>query len=334
MRDLVALPKAELHLHLEGAMRIDTVVELADRNGVPMPSGLTDAGWRFAGHDDFIAQYIALCGLMTRLEDYRRLGEEVTHDLAATGVHYAEAVFTPSAHAATMGEDWFGPIEAILDGVAAGERATGTTVRLTPDVVRDAGLEAGTRTLEVAKTFAGRGVVALNCAGSEVAPIAPFAPIFRDAKASGLGSVPHAGEWAGPENVWETLEHYDPDRIGHGVRAIDDPRLVETLAERGIPLEVSPVSNVATGVYPSLAAHPFPALREAGVTLTLNSDDPPMFGGAWLTNVYEAARDAWGLTDEDLAAIAATAVAVSFADQARKDELTEAIRAWLAAPDA
>ncbi len=245
-------------------MRVATVLELVERNGVPVPSGLTETGWRFSGPEDFIAQYIAVCGLMTRLEDYQRLGREVAEDLAATGVRYAEAVFTPSAHAATMGEDWFGPIEALLDGLAAGERATGTAVRLTPDVVRDAGMDAGRRTLEVARKFAGRGVVALNCAGSEVAAIAPFASLFAEAKEAGLGSVPHAGEWAGPENVWETLEHYAPDRIGHGVRAIDDPQLVETLAERRIPLEVSPLSNVATGVYPSLEAHPFLRLRKRG----------------------------------------------------------------------
>jgi adenosine deaminase len=334
MRDLRALPKAEIHIHMEGAMRIGTVLELADRNGVPAPSGLTEAGWRFAGSEDFIAQYIAVCGLMTRLEDFRRLGEEVGEDLAANGVRYAEAVFTPSAHAATMNGDWFGPIEALLDGLAMAERATGTTVRLTPDVVRDAGLDAGRRTLEVARRFAGRGVVALNCAGSEVAPIAPFAPLFLEAKEAGLGSVPHAGEWAGPNSVWETLEQYAPDRIGHGIRAIDDPRLVDTLAERRIALEISPLSNVATGVYRSLSDHPFLPLRAAGVVVTLNSDDPPMFGGAWLTTVYEAAREAWGLTDEELAAIATTGVEVSFADEQRKAGLVGEIEAWLVAPDA
>lgn len=334
MRDLRALPKAELHIHMEGAMRVTTVLELVERNGEPAPSGLSETGWRFSGPEDFIAQYIALCGLMTRLEDYQRLGREVAEDLAATGVRYAEAVFTPSAHAATMGDDWFGPIEAMLDGLAAGERATGTAVRLSPDVVRDAGMDAGRRTLEVARKFAGRGVVALNCAGSEVAAIAPFASLFAEAKEAGLGSVPHAGEWAGPANVWETLEHYAPDRIGHGVRAIDDPRLVATLAERRIPLEISPLSNVATGVYPSLEAHPFLRLREAGVVVTLNSDDPPMFGDAWLTPVYEAARRVWGLSDEELAAIARTGVDVSFAEEERKAELGMGIDAWLAAPGA
>jgi aminodeoxyfutalosine deaminase len=170
----------------------------------------------------------------------------------------------------------------------------------------------------VALRFAGDGVVA-NCAGSERAGIGPFYSYFRRAKDAGLGSVPHAGEWAGAQNVWDTLEAFAPDRIGHGVRAIEDPRLVDTLAELAIPLEISPLSNVATGVYPTLA-DPFLRLREAGIIVTLNSDDPPMFGDAWVGDVYEAARDAWGLDDTELAQIARAAVSASFADDTFKRE--------------
>jgi adenosine deaminase len=330
MRDLRSLPKAELHVHLEGAMRLDTVRELAERNGVSVPTGLGPDGWRFDGFLDFIDQYIALCDLCTDLDDFRRLGVEVTADLAANGVRYAEAVFTPSAHAAAFGDDWIGPIEALLDGLAAGARDHGTVVRLTPDVVRDLGVDAAERTLEVARKFADDGVVGLNCAGSERSEIEPFAAVFRAAKDAGLRSVPHAGEWAGPHNVWQTLEHFLPDRIGHGVRSFEDPRLVERLVADGIPLEVSPISNVATGVYPSLEAHPFERLRDAGVVVTLNSDDPPMFG-AWLADVYEAARAAWGLSDHDLASIARTGVRSSFADGPTKGEIERGIDAWLAA---
>jgi adenosine deaminase len=331
MRDLRALPKVELHIHLEGAMRIATVLELADRNGVPAPTGLGPDGWRFDGFLDFIDQYIALCDLLTELDDFRRLGEEVSADLAANGVRYAEAVFTPSAHAAAFGDDWTSPLEALLDGLAAGARAHGTLVRVTPDVVRDLGVPAAERTLDVALAHMDAGVVGLNCAGSERADIAPFAPVFRAAKQAGLRSVPHAGEWAGPDNVWQTLEYFLPDRIGHGVRSIDDPRLVEHLAAAAIPLEISPISNVATGAYPSLEHHPFMRLREAGVVVTLNSDDPPMFG-AWLADVYEAARADWSLHDEALAEIARTGVRASFADDDVKAAIVSAIDAWLASP--
>jgi adenosine deaminase len=330
MRDLAALPKAELHLHLEGAMRIGTIHELADRQGLALPTGLTTEGWRFAGFLDFIDQYVAMCSLMNDLDDFRRLAHEVCEDLAATGVRYAEAVFSPSNHAGRLGGDWFGPIEAVLDGLAAGERDTGVVVRLDPDIVRDLGLEQADKVLEVALKYAGRGVVALNAAGSERTDVGAFARHFRAAKEAGLKSVPHAGEWAGPENVWATLEAYDPDRIGHGVAAANDSELVSRLADLGIPLEVCPVSNVGTGVFASLAEHPFERLRAAGVVVTLNSDDPPMFG-AWLTDVYEAARATWGYADEQLAEIARTGVRASFADDDIKARILRGIDGWLAA---
>ncbi|MDH4112205.1 MAG: adenosine deaminase [Actinomycetota bacterium] len=331
MRDLRTLPKAELHIHLEGAMRVETVRELAERDGSPLPSGLTPDGWRFDGFLDFIDQYIAMCGLMTHLEDFRRLGMEATEDLAANGVRYAEAVFTPSAHAAAFDDDWTSPLEALLDGLAAGARAHGTVVRVTPDVVRDLGVDAAERTLEVARKFVDDGVVGLNCAGSERSEIAPFAAVFRAAKDAGLRSVPHAGEWAGPDNVWRTLAHFEPDRIGHGVRSIEDPRLVDHLATEAIPLEISPLSNIATGVYASLEDHPFLALRDAGVVVTLNSDDPAMFG-AWITDVYEEARVRWRLRDEDLAALAGAAVRASFADDGTKAAIERGIESWLSSP--
>ncbi len=332
MRDIATLPKAELHIHLEGAMRIATIRDLAERNGVTTPAALGDDDhWRFDGPSDFIGNYMALCSLNTSLEDFHRLGREVCEDLAAAGVPYAEAVFSPGNHARRFDDDWYGPIEAVRDGLAAGEREHGVVVRLCPDIVRDMGLDDAERTLEVALRFAGDGVVALNAAGSERTGIEPFADLFARARAAGLGSVPHAGEWAGAENIWATIEYYRPDRIGHGVHAIEDPALVTELARTGLPLEICPLSNLATGEYPSLAAHPFPALRNAGVVVTLNSDDPTMFGG-WLDDVYTAARDAWHLSDEDLAGLARTAVEVSFADAEIKRRVSAAIDDWLVAP--
>jgi adenosine deaminase len=331
MRDLRALPKAELHIHLEGSIRTETVRELADRDGAPTPHGLDVDTWRFDGFMDFIQNYGETCALLTTLDDFRRIAEEFCADLAGAGVRYAEAVFSPANHAARLG-DWFGPIEAVLDGLEVGARSHGVRVQLTPDVVRDFGMEEAERTLEVATKFAGRGVVALNAAGSERAPVADFASIFVRARDAGLRSVPHAGEWAGPQNVWQTLEHYAPDRIGHGVRSIEDPRLVDVLAARGIALEVSPLSNVATGVYGSLDDHPFTRLRDAGVVVTLNSDDPSMFG-AWVDTVYEAARSTWGFRDGDLAQVAVAAVDASFADDGTKAAIRSGIDAWLAAPD-
>src|SRR4029079_16121035 len=285
------------------------------------------------------------------LGDFRRLAVELCEDLAATGVRYAEVVFSPGNHARRFADDWYGPIEAVLDGLAAGEARSGVTVQLCPDIVRDNGLDdaertvegarryAGrsvlclnvtARTVEVACRYAGRGVVALNCAGSERTDVSPFAPLFRRAADAGLRSVPHAGEWAGPENVRATIRYLRPDRIGHGVRAAEDPVLVLELAERRLPLELCPISNVATGASPDLASHPFPLLRNAGVVVTLNSDDPAMFG-AWLTEVFEMARDTWDLDDAALADLARAGVDASFADASRKAALRRDIDDWLAA---
>jgi adenosine deaminase len=330
MGDLRTLPKVELHVHLEGSARVATLREFAERDGAPLPHGLDDDRWSFDGPMDFIANYFELCRLFTRLEDFQRIALECCADLAASGVRYAEAVFSPGNHARPLGGDWFGPIEAVLDGLAAGARDHGVTVRLCPDIVRDNGLEDARRTLDVALRFAGRGVVALNCAGSERADTAPFAPLFREARSAGLRSVPHAGEWAGPDNVRATLRDLQPDRIGHGVRAAEDPALVSELADLGIPLEVCPVSNVATGVYPDLRSHPLPMLRDAGVVVTLNSDDPTMFGG-WLTDVYVASQEAWGLDDAALAGLARAAVTASFAEESTKQALRRDIDGWLAA---
>jgi adenosine deaminase len=331
MRDLRTLPKVELHLHLEGSARAETLREFADRDGAPVPHGMGPDGWTFGGPMDFIDNYLELCQLFATVDDFRRLAVELCADLAASGVPYAEVVFSPGNHARRLDGDWFGPIEAVLDGLAAGERDHGVTVRLCPDIVRDNGLEDAQRTLEVAVRYVGNGVVGLNCAGSERTPVERFGWLFRKAGRAGLRSVPHAGEWSGPESVRATIEHLRPDRIGHGVRSAEDPALVQLLAERRIPLEICPVSNVATGVYDRIEDVPLIELRDAGVTVTLNSDDPTMFG-ARLTEVYAAARNAWALTDSDLAAIARVAVDASFADEDRKRAIGRDIDAWLAAP--
>ena len=331
MRDLRSLPKVELHLHLEGSARPETLQELADRDGAALPHGMGANGWTFGGPLDFIDNYLELCQLLAHLDDFRRLAVELCEDLAETGVSYAEVVFSPGNHARRLDDDWFGPIEAVLDGLDAGERDHGVRVQLCPDIVRDNGLEDAQRTLEVALRYAGNGVVALNCAGSERTSVERFGWMFRKAARAGLKSVPHAGEWAGPGNVRATIKHLRPDRIGHGVRAIEDPALVADIAARRLPLEICPVSNVATGVYERIEDVPLLALRDAGVPVTLNSDDPTMFG-RWLADVYAAARDAWQLSDADLASLARTSVEVSFAEEARKAALLDGIDAWLAAP--
>jgi adenosine deaminase len=328
MRDLIALPKAELHIHLEGSIPPDLVRELADRDGRRLPTHFGEDGWeRFGSNARFIAAYVEVCALLTRLDDFRRVAFGLCRDLAAQGVRYAEVVFSPAQHAARLG-DWFGPTEAVLDGFAAGERAFGVVARLAPDIIRDLGMEQARGTVEVALKFMGQGVVAINCAGSERAKPGVYADLVRTAVEAGLHSVPHAGEWAGPENIWETLASLAPERIGHGVRAIDDAALVRHLAEIGIPLELCPTSNVATRAVASLQQHPFVRLRDAGVVVTLNSDDPGMFG-SWIADEYEIGRSVFGLSDEELAEIDRAGVWASFADVSLKAEILSGIDAWL-----
>ena len=270
MRDLHALPKVELHIHLEGSVRVPTLRELADRSGVlSRTASAGGSDWRFDGFLDFIDNYIEACALLSAPEDFRRVAEEFCADLAANGVRYAEAVFSPSNHAARLG-DWYGPIEAVLDGLEAGRRVHGVQVQLCPDLVRDNGVEEAERTLEVALKFAGRGVVALNAAGSERAPVAAFAPMFRRAKDAGLRSVPHAGEWAGPQNVWDTLATVEPDRIGHGVRVDRRSASGRGARERASRSRSRPSRTWRPASYPSLADS-VPPVREAGVVVTLNS---------------------------------------------------------------
>ena len=329
MRDLARLPKAELHIHLEGSIRPGTVRELAEHHGRPTPDALAPTGWTpFRDSLHFIEQYVEVCGLLGDLEDFRRVAYEFCQDLAAQQVRYAEVVFSPAQHAARMG-DWFGPIEAVLDGLGQGERAFGVVTRLCPDIIRDLGMEQAQRTVEVALKFLGGGVVAINSAGSERTTPGVYADLVASAVAAGLHSVPHAGEWAGPQNIWETLHSLQPERIGHGITAVQDAALLARLADIGMPLEVCPSSNVATGAVASLEEHPFDRLRAAGVVVTLNSDDPGMFG-SWLTSEYTIAREVFGLNDHELAELARAGVRSSFAERDVKAGIEAGIDAWLA----
>ena len=210
--------------------------------------------------------------------------------------------------------DWFGPIEAVLDGFAAGARDTGVVARLEPDFIRDFDLEHAGDVLQVALKYAGRGAVSVNSAGSERPPSrgTPTSSAGRSRQGCHRPRMPASGP--DRENVWATLEHLAPARIGHGVRSVDDPRLVAHLADLGIPLEACPTSNVATGVFASLAEHPFPRLRDSGVVVTLNSDDPAMLGscGRATSSAWRARYSA--TTTRDLADIARAGVRASFAD--------------------
>jgi adenosine deaminase len=319
MRDVVALPKAHLHVHLESTVRWSTLAELADANGVAVP------GREFT---DFFAHnhLVRLC--LARPEDFRRIALEYCADEAAQGTRYAEVSFTAAAHGERLG-DAEAPLEAVLDGLAAGLSRYQVECRLILDHSRRRSLARAWRSLDLARRYADRGVVAIGAAGDEAYPLEPFADVWAAARAAGVHVVHHAGEAAGAGSVRAALGPGRAERLGHGIRVLDDAALVAEVRDRRVPLEVCPSSNVALGFAPSLAGHPLPRLREAGVVVTLNADIPAQTG-APLATEYARVRDAFGYGDEVLAELARAGVDASFAPPGTKASIRAGIDAWLA----
>lgn len=231
-----------------------------------------------------------------------------------------------------MGErvgDWEKPLLAVIEGLAAGENDFAVRYRLVLDHSRRRPVEQAWRTLELALDHLDV-VVALGLGGDDAYPAEPFREVFEVAKSAGLRSVPHAGEAAGAESVREAIAHLQADRIGHGIRALDDADLVEELRDAGVALEVCPSSNVALGLVPSLAAHPLPRLIQAGLTVTLNTDIPTMTGVS-IAAEYENVRAMFGFDDAQLACVAAAGVDASFAPPSLQQRLRQEISDWLAA---
>jgi adenosine deaminase len=268
-----------------------------------------------------------VCACLREPEDFRRIAYEFCEDEAAEGVRYAEVTFSLPEHGFNWG-DWDTPVAAVLDGFAAGGRACGVTCRLIIDAVRNFPLDGAERAMRVALRYRDAGVVALGLGGSEKDPPEPFAEIFRAARDGGLHSVPHAGETAGAESIRGAVYALGAERIGHGIRVLEDPVLVEDLRARELPLEVCLTSNVASGVVRRIEDHPFPRLLAAGLVVTLNSDDPSMFRSP-LAGEYALARTVFGLDDVALAERARCGVRASFAEETRKNTLLAEIDHWL-----
>ena len=331
-RDLIALPKAELHVHLEGSMRPATVVQLAAACGVALPEGLRDGRYDFRDFTHFIAEWVAGLQCLTRPEDFRRIAYEFCQDEAAQGVRYAEISFSLPEHASRL-DDWDGPILGVLEGFADGERDFGVTCRPYVDLVRGLPMELSRGALRSAIRHRDDGVMGVGLGGDERHPPERYAELFGRAVDAGLHALPHAGETAGPPSIRGALDALHAERLGHGIRCLEDPDLVDELRERAIALEVCPTSNVMTRVVPSLDQHPLPALLDAGLTVTINSDDPSMFSSP-IAAEFELARTVFGLDDAALARIAGTAVGASFAPAAVKEAIDRDIEVWAPRPAA
>jgi aminodeoxyfutalosine deaminase len=335
---LRAAPKAELHLHLEGAIAPATALALARRNGVALPAtdevGLR-AWFAYRDFDHFLAVIRAVAGCLRTVEDYERVTHELGRDLARQGVRYAEVALSPSLHArrGVPFDTYFG---GMVRGRARVRADFGVELAWIFSIVRRWDDPAETRAqadYTTAAALAGRddGVVALGLAAAEAdAPPEPFAPWFDRARAGGLHSAPHAGETAGPASIWGAVRALGAERIAHGVRAIEDRALLAHLAARGIALDVAPTSNIRLGVYPSYAAHPLRRLHDAGVALTINTDDPPLFGTT-LNDEVALLAGPFGLDVAAIDAILLNGVRKSFLPDARRDVLAAAFAAELAA---
>jgi adenosine deaminase len=328
VRDLALLPKGHLHLHLEAAVRPATLAELAAAVGIPTPE--------VRGYDDFggfVERYVGLIPTLLADGHLERLVDEAVADAAADGAVYVEFGVSPHTYLAQDGS-----LLAALDRhlaltEAAGERH-GVAVGLMVTVDRTLGQEHALDIARTAAARAGRGVVSLGLANEERGyPARDFAEAFAVARDAGLQSAPHAGELVGPESVREAIDVLKADRILHGVRSIEDPDLVAVLAERGIPLDVCPTSNLLLHVVDDLAAHPLPQLLAAGVRCSINADDPILFGPGILGD-YEVARERMGLTDAQLAACAWTSIETTLAPDAVKSAARAGIDTWLAAEPA
>lgn len=320
-----SLPKAELHVHLEGSIMPELALRLAARRNVRLPGdergveGLREA-YEFRSFRDFLQVYVALSSTLQQAEDFAEVVVGVAEQLAAQQVRYAEMTFTPMTHVA-RGVD----ADAMLDGLAHGRARAcdelGVELAWVFDVVRSLPDQAD-QTLELALRGRDQGVIAVGVGGPEGPnwSVAPLASMFARAKAEGLRSVPHAGEQWGAPSLRETLDLLAPDRIGHGVRCLEDLDIVAELIDRNIKLEVCPSSNVALGVVASLAEHPLPRLLERGLAVSLGSDDPPLFGTS-LVEEYRRCAYAFGWGPEQIRARACAAVEHSFMPDDRKQAL-------------
>jgi adenosine deaminase len=336
-RDLRLLPKAHLHLHFTGSMRHTTLVELADRHGVRLPDAL-DEDWppRLSATDEkgwfrFQRLYDVARSVLRSEQDVRRLLLEAAQDEAAEGSGWLEIQVDPSGYAS-----WFGGITAftdiVLDAARSASEATGVGIAVVVAANRTRHPLDARALARLAAQYAGRGVVGFGLSNDERRGEVPaFAPAFRIAARAGLLAVPHGGELRGPDSVRACLDHLRAERLGHGIRAGEDPALLQRIIDTGVALEVCPASNIALGVYPELAAVPLRQLVEAGAQVALGADDPLLFGSR-LVDQYEIARSVHGFADDELATLARQSVEASTAPPEVRGRLLTRIHAWLAEP--
>jgi adenosine deaminase len=311
------LPKAELHCHLEGAIQPATLITLAARNDIPLPFSDEQGAaefYEFTSLNQFLGIFALACGTLLTAADFETITLDLAADAAAQGITYREVFFTYAYHE-RRNIPWGEVVTGIASGREKGRAQYGVDMAFIADIDRTISPEDGLRLVEMAG--ADRDVAPILGIGLDSQeidyPAHRHKPAFDLAIRLGLHRVAHAGEDAGPESVWDALDALHVERIDHGVRSIDSQLLLERLAKTHVPLTVCPLSNIALKVYPTLADHPFDRLREAGVFVTINSDDPPMFHSNVIDN-YVAVADTFGYGPAEIRSIARNSFSGSFLD--------------------
>jgi adenosine deaminase len=317
------MPKVELHIHLEGAASSRTLLELANRNEVPIPAwdlASIEELYTYNSFGDFLTVFMALTRAIVKYHDFEQVAYEMGRMLAQQNVLYAEVMLSPMQHLLN-GINLLQAVAATAEGFQRAEEESGIVVRLALDYGRQYGTDYAWNVLDIARRAMEYGVVAWSIGGNEIHhPPEPFAEVFAAARAAGLHVMAHAGEVAGPASVWGAVDALQVERVGHGIRSVDDPALVRYLVEQEIVLDVSPSSNILTGAASSWETHSLRQLYDAGVIVTVNSDDPTFFRTT-LTDEYRRITRYFGFNADDLCNLVLNSVRGSFLPPAEKERL-------------
>lgn len=323
-----AIPKAEIHLHLEGSVDLETLLEVRRARGEPAGPDVRNRLGGLYRHRDFLhflRNFRSLCAEIRRPEDFAAITAALCGRLQRDGVRYAEVFCSPAVFASAGL-----PGEEIMDAVSGAarerQRSGGPRLRFLLDGVRQFGVPALEELVRLAGACRRYDVIGIGIGGDEKAlPTAAFAGAYREARRLGLRTTVHAGEFDGPRSVWEAIEELEVERVGHGVRAAEDPELMRVLALRGVPLECCPTSNLRTGVVRSWEEHPIRALHRAGVTVTVGSDDPALFGTS-VGDEWEVLEDRLGFTIPEVLEIGMATVRATFLPAPEKEALLSEMR--------
>lgn len=322
------IPKVELHVHLEGAIRAETLQKLARKNHIDLPVHSLEEIKRwtvFSGFPDFNEKYILISRSIQTEDDIYLIAQEFLEGQAAQNIRYSEVTYTAYTHLKQAGIPISNQINVLREASLWAEQTLGTHMQLIIDIAREISPAEGILVADAVVRAMDKGVVALGLGGNEVMnPPGKFTKAFAVAREAGLPCILHAGETAGPESIWEALKIADTVRIGHAIRCLEDPALVKELRERQIPLEVCPTSNVCLGIVDSLANHPLPRLIHEGLYVTLNSDDPALFSTD-LNTEYQNISNEFGYSQSEIQRLIKNGIQASFLSVDEKNKLIDAV---------